>query len=141
MAERVCSPTKKIPTVEDTRLAWTPPNEKSLRRAKEQKLHRLTAVIGTDLSLARKQGSWYLLQKHRERVAGRVGIRLVAGSKDVALEGVRRSHESLNELKVPHQFEVVPDIKHGIRKYFRLAGQKSLQFQLEWFRTAGNEQP
>jgi S-formylglutathione hydrolase FrmB len=44
----------------------------------EQKLRVKTIVMGEDLEYWRETGTWYLLERNRDRIAGRIGGRKIA---------------------------------------------------------------
>lgn len=55
-------------------------------------------------------------------------VRLVVGSEDDQLEPMTGLHEDLNSLQIPHEFEVVPGVRHDLGMLYNAVGISGLQF-------------
>jgi S-formylglutathione hydrolase FrmB len=118
---------KAMPTVEE--LA-------NVKRA-AQKLRTKKILMGEDMQYWRDSGSWYLLEQNRDRIAGRLPIRIVIGTNDYSLAGAKVARDRIEELKIAFEFELVQGVDHNIYKLYDHAGIKGLQFHAEHFiRTA-----
>jgi endo-1,4-beta-xylanase len=103
-------------------------------RNKRQKLRIRRAIMGDDLEHWRRTNSYYLLEENAERIRGKVGIRMVIGTEDFSLEGAHAAQDRFDELKIPHEYELIGGVKHNIRELYRRAGVRGLQFHGRWFR-------
>ena len=69
-----------------------------------------------------------LAQKNADKLRGKTHIRIACGSDDSLLAANKQLHEWLDELKIPHQYEVVPDVAHDSREYYKKLGAKAFEF-------------
>lgn len=77
------------------------------------------------------------LRKNVERVRGKLGIKLLIGTKDrdVLLNGCRRFHALLDELKVPHDYAEVEGVDHNLPKLAAAVRAEGLAFAAKHFGT------
>jgi S-formylglutathione hydrolase FrmB len=106
---------------------------------KRRKMRIRRAVMGDDLEHWRRTNSYYILEQNAERIRGQVGIRLVIGTEDFSLEGAHAAQDRFDELKIPHEYELIGGVKHDIRVLYRRAGLRGLQFHERWF--GGDSRP
>ena len=109
-----------MPTVDEIR---TP----GPRRNAERKMEIRKIVHGDDLELWRKTNSYYIAQKQRDKVAGRLPIRIAIGTEDYSLEGAFVTQDRLTELRIPHEFELLWNIPHNIQQLYAQVGLKGLR--------------
>ncbi|MCZ6671361.1 MAG: alpha/beta hydrolase-fold protein [Verrucomicrobia bacterium] len=112
-----------IPTAEESRDV-----EKTRR-----KLPARMAIMGEDLAYWQETGSWYLLEKNRDRIVDRLPIRIVIGTEDFSLEGAKVVRDRLAELKIAYEFELVQGPEHNIYKLYDHAGLEGLLFHARHF--------
>ena len=55
-------------------------------------------------------------------------IKIFVGTKDFLLEHNRRLHAVLEELKIPHDYEEIPDIAHNLPALAKYQGTRTLEF-------------
>jgi enterochelin esterase-like enzyme len=88
----------------------------------------------------RQLAEWYsedddvfeLAKKNYNRF-GHLRIRLLVGSQDVSLPDSERLHTYLQELGVPHEYEMLLGVKHDTKAYYDRAGVHGFQFQAAGF--------
>jgi enterochelin esterase-like enzyme len=107
----------------------------NVKRAAE-KLRTRKILMGEDLAHWRATGSWYLLEQNRERIAGRLPIRIVIGTDDYSLAGAKVARDRLEELKIAFEFELVQNVDHNIYKLYDHSGLKGLHFHAQHFAVA-----
>lgn len=103
-----------------------------VKKAK-RKLALKRAVMGNDLAYWQETGSWYLLEKNRDQIAGLLPIRIVIGTEDFSLEGAQTAQSRLAHLKIAYEFELVQDVDHDIHKLYEHSGLESLLFHASHF--------
>jgi len=69
-----------------------------------------------------------ILRAAADKVREKVRIRVVAGEKDRVKDSASRLRTALNELKIPHEYEVLEGVPHQYFQYHRDAGEKGLLF-------------
>jgi S-formylglutathione hydrolase FrmB len=76
-----------------------------------------------------------LLKKNVEQVRGKVGIKVYIGTADkpVLMDGCRKFHALLDELKVPHEFTWVEGAIHNLGKLLAAAKTDGLAFAAKHF--------
>lgn len=118
---------KEMPTVGDIA---------NVRRA-ERKLRVRKIVMGEDLDYWRETGSWYLLKRNRDRIAGRLPIRIVIGTEDFSLGGAKVARDRLEQLKIAFEFELVQDVDHRLYELYDHTGLEGLRLHADHFGDAG----
>ncbi|MCX5677048.1 MAG: alpha/beta hydrolase-fold protein [Planctomycetota bacterium] len=78
-----------------------------------------------------------LARKNADQLRGRTHIRIGVGSLDNLLRVNQDLHELLGELKVEHQYEVVPDVAHNSGLYYQKLGSKFFEFHRKVFEALG----
>ena len=99
----------------------------------ERKLYVRKILLGEKLDYWRQTGSWYLLERNRDRIAGRLPIRIVIGTEDFSLAGAKVARDRLEELGIAFEFELVHGVAHNIYKLYDHAGLKGLQLHAQQF--------
>jgi len=122
-------PMETMPTTDDIR---SPGNRR-------RKMRTRIAMMGDDLDHWRRNNSYYLIEQNADKLRGVVGIRLVIGTEDFSLEGAHVAQNRFDELKLPHEYELVGGVKHNIRDLYRYAGVRGLQFHQRWFGRQSDE--
>jgi S-formylglutathione hydrolase FrmB len=112
-----------MPTAEESRDV-----EKTRR-----KLPVKMAIMGDDLAYWQETGSWYLLEKNRERIVGRLPIRIVIGTEDFSLDGAQVVRDRLAQLKIAYEFELIQGPDHNINKLYDHSGLEGLRFHARSF--------
>lgn len=60
-------------------------------------------------------------------------VKLFVGTKDFLLEANRRMRDVLVELRIPHEYEEIPEIAHDLPALARFQGTKTLEFAVKAF--------
>jgi len=71
----------------------------------------------------------YLAEKNADQLRGRTRIRIAVGANDYLLPVNRDLHETLTRLKIEHEYEVVPDVRHSWREFYQKLGPEGFEFQ------------
>jgi endo-1,4-beta-xylanase len=74
-----------------------------------------------------------LAKKNADRIRGKLRIRMVIGTADQTGEYNRQFHALLDELKIPHAYVVVDDVRHNLRQYLEADGGRGFAFAAEAF--------
>lgn len=109
-----------MPTAEDICSPGGPAND-------TRKMEMRKIVHGDDLEHWRQTNSFYIAQRQREKVAGRLPIRMVIGTEDYSLEGAFVTQDRLTELRIPHEFELLWGVPHNIQQLYEQVGLKGLR--------------
>ena len=98
-----------------------------------RKMPARMAIMGEDLAYWQETGSWYLLEKNRERIVGRLPIRIVIGTEDFSLDGAQVVRDRLAQLKIAYEFELIQGPDHNINKLYEHSGLEGLRFHARSF--------
>jgi endo-1,4-beta-xylanase len=74
-----------------------------------------------------------LFKQNVERLRGKMPVAFFIGDKDPLLEGDRRLHEMLDELKYEHTYEEFPGIDHNLIKLSGQVNERGLVFAAKHF--------
>lgn len=87
-------------------------------------------IFGGDPKRFMAEHPFTLLRQNAERVRGKVGIKFYIGTDDkpVLMDGCKRFHALLDELKVPHEFTWVEGANHNLGKLLAFAKTDGLAF-------------
>jgi S-formylglutathione hydrolase FrmB len=99
----------------------------------KRKLPLRKAILGDDLAYWRETSTWHLLGKNRDRIAGRLPIRIAIGTEDFSLEGAKGARDRLAELKIAYEFELVQGPDHNIYKLYDHVGLDGFLFHAKHF--------
>jgi endo-1,4-beta-xylanase len=90
-------------------------------------------MFGSDEAYVRANDPFVLLRKNADAIRGRTFIRVGVGGDDDLLPRNRALHEALSELKMEHEWEIVPGVGHNPPLYYRTLGEKSMSnYQKAW---------
>jgi enterochelin esterase-like enzyme len=76
------------------------------------------------------------LRENAERIRDRVRLLLIVGDQDLTYAGHAPFVAQLKELKIPHEYEVLPGVAHDLGKYQRDTGARLVEFLGRGFKTA-----
>jgi endo-1,4-beta-xylanase len=74
-----------------------------------------------------------LVAKNVEKIRGKMNIRIGVGKDDNLLPKNRELHELLDQLKIEHQYEVVPDVAHSGVEYYKKLQNKGFEMHRKVF--------
>lgn len=120
-------PFEKMPTVDEI----------ANRNRPADKLRVKKILMGPDLSYWRETGTWYLLKKNRDRIAGQLPIRIVIGTDDFSLGGAKVARDRLEQLKIAFEFELIQGVDHNLHKLYQRCGLEGLKFHVRHFSGEG----
>lgn len=104
------------------------PNAKQAEKEAMQRMLMLRcAQLGSELEAWRAANSYYIARVNRNEVAGRVAIRQVIGTEDFTLPNARTTQSRLVELKIPCEFELLPEVDHNLKTLYRRVGLEGLR--------------
>lgn len=109
-----------------------PEDSRDVEKTKRKMPARM-AIMGDDISYWRETGSWYLLEKNRDRIVDRLPIRIVIGTEDFSLDGAREVQIRLADLKIAYEFELIQGPDHNINKLYDHSGVEGLLFHARNF--------
>ena len=92
-----------------------------------------TKMFGGDKKLFDASDPLVLVGQNADKFRGRLAIRIALGSKDEFLETNRQLHRRLEELKVPHEFEVIPGVSHSKDPLYKKVALQGFQFSARNF--------
>jgi endo-1,4-beta-xylanase len=99
---------------------------RNVKQAK-RKLAVKTIIMGKDLAYWRETGTWYLLERNRDQIAGRLPIRIIIGTEVFSLPGAKLARDRLADLKIAYEFKLLQCPDHNIYKLYERAGVEALQ--------------
>jgi len=88
----------------------------------------LREIYGNDQQYFKEQSPWALAEQNAPNVAGRTIIRQVIGESDVTLEFNRLFDDHLTQLGIPHEFLVLPRVRHDLEKMYDTLGAEFYNF-------------
>ena len=90
-------------------------------------------TFGDDKDHFLAEHPYQLAVKNADKIRGKTNVRIACGSKDGLLARTKELHKILDEQKIEHQYEVVPDVAHESDKYYKLLGTKGLEIHRKAF--------
>ncbi|MDA1069693.1 MAG: hypothetical protein O3C43_24720, partial [Verrucomicrobia bacterium] len=72
-------------------------------------------------------------EKNRDRIVGRLPIRIVIGTEDFSLDGTQVVQARLAQLKIAYEFELIQGPDHNINKLYDHSGVEGLRFHARSF--------
>jgi enterochelin esterase-like enzyme len=97
----------------------------------------LARIFGNDPQRAAAEHPMQLARANADKLRGQTHIRIGCGSIDNLLSKNKALHELLDELHIPNEFEVVPDIAHDSVHYYQKLGPKVFGFHQKSLGAAG----
>ncbi|MCX7007582.1 MAG: alpha/beta hydrolase-fold protein [Kiritimatiellaeota bacterium] len=88
----------------------------------------LTGVFGSDNERRIAEFPLTLARKNADKLRDRTHIRIGCGSLDSLLPNNQALHDLLTELKIKHDFEIVPAVAHNSALYYEKLGTKVFGF-------------
>ena len=88
----------------------------------------LAQIFANDSERATAEHPMQLARQNADKLRGQTHIRIGCGSLDSLLAKNKALHEELDELHIPHDFEIVPDVAHESPRYYQLLGPKVFAF-------------
>jgi endo-1,4-beta-xylanase len=90
-------------------------------------------VFGADNARRMAEHPRELARANADKLRGRTRIRIGCGSLDNLLPRNQDLHDVLDQLKIEHEYEVVPDVAHDSARYYRTLGTKAFGFHRKAF--------
>jgi enterochelin esterase-like enzyme len=88
----------------------------------------MQGVFGDNVERRKAEHPKYLVRQNADKLRGRTNIRIGCGSLDSLLPVNQQLHETLQQLGIEHQYEVVPDVAHNGALYYQKLGPKVFEF-------------
>lgn len=82
-------------------------------------------MFGSDDAYVKANDPFVLLRKNADAIRGETFIRVAVGADDSLLTRNQALHDALNELKIEHDWEVVPGVAHNPPLFYRTLGERS----------------
>ncbi len=87
-------------------------------------------VFGRDNERRVAEHPLTLARQNADKLRGQTRIRIGCGSLDNLLPRNTALHELLTELRLEHEYEIVPDVAHNSQLYYQKLGVKQFEFPL-----------
>ncbi len=88
----------------------------------------LSGVFGTDNERRIAEFPLTLARQNADKLRNRTRIRIGCGSLDDLLPKNKALHDLLTELRIKHDYEIVPDVAHNSLLYYQKLGTKHFEF-------------
>ncbi len=99
------------------------------RKNKSDRARILKEVYGNSPDKFREMSPWELATKNAVQIlAKKLALRVIIGAKDRALEANKNFSNHLNELGIPHDFQVIPNVGHSAPKLLEAIGDTNWFF-------------
>lgn len=99
------------------------------REMAQARSQTLRFIYGDDQSYFRQQSPWMLAEKNAEALrSGHVRLRIVVGERDEMYPPNRIFSSHLSQLRIPHDFVVMPDVGHNPLALFKAYGDENWSF-------------
>jgi endo-1,4-beta-xylanase len=85
-------------------------------------------MFGGDKERVLAEDPFELARKNADKIRGKTAIRVAVGGDDSLKVRNEAMHDLLMELKIEHEWEVIPDVAHEMPKFYRLQGAKAFGF-------------
>ena len=82
-------------------------------------------MFGADKAYVDVNDPFALVRKNVEAIRGRTVIRVAVGDQDNLQVRDRAFHDLLTELKIEHEFELVPGVEHNGVKFYKTLGERA----------------
>lgn len=87
----------------------------------------LAPIFQGDKERFRAEHPLRLVEKNADKIRSKMKIRVGVGQEDQLLARNQELHELLDNLKIDHQYIVVPGVGHNARDYYQKLGAKCLE--------------
>jgi endo-1,4-beta-xylanase len=81
-------------------------------------------MFGSDKAYFEANDPFTLVRKNADAIRGKMAIRLAVGDQDELKARVYPMHQLLDELKIEHQWEVVPGVGHNPALFYSLLAER-----------------
>ena len=99
------------------------------REMAQARSQTLRFIYGDDQSYFRQQSPWMLAEKNAEALrSGHVRLRIVVGERDEMYPPNRVFSSHLSQLRIPHDFVVMPGVGHNPLALFKAYGNENWSF-------------
>lgn len=88
----------------------------------------MTGVFGNDGARRMAEHPLTLAKQNADKLRGKTHIRIGCGSLDGLLPRNQTLHDLLTELRIEHDYEILPDVAHDSPLYYRKLGAKVFDF-------------
>jgi endo-1,4-beta-xylanase len=85
-------------------------------------------MFGSDMARVVANDPFELVRQNATAIRGKTAIRIAVGSDDSLLPRNQAMHETLEELKIEHEFEVVPGVGHTAPKFYETLGERAFRY-------------
>ena len=82
-------------------------------------------MFGSNDAYVQANDPFVLLRKNAEAIRGKTFIRVSVGGDDSLLPRNKALHDTLNELKIDHDWEIVPGVAHNPPLFYRTLGERA----------------
>lgn len=90
-------------------------------------------VFLSDVERVRQASPAAILNRNLAAIQGKQLIRVAVGADDPGLERNQAAHETLNKLKIEHDFEIVPGVAHSHAKLYETLAGRACEFHNKAF--------
>jgi enterochelin esterase-like enzyme len=95
-------------------------------------------MFGSDPARVKADDPFELVKKNADAIRGRTVIRIAVGDQDSLQARDKAMHDLLTQLKIEHEFELVPGVAHNGALFYKTLGEKALAY---YQRTVNAQQP
>jgi enterochelin esterase-like enzyme len=85
-------------------------------------------MFGSDPAYVQANNPFELVRKNAEAIRGRTTVRVAVGDQDNLQVRDRAFHDLLGELKIEHEFEMVPGVAHNGALFYKTLGAGALAY-------------
>jgi acetyl esterase/lipase len=89
-------------------------------------------MFGADKAYFEANEPLRLLRRNADSIRGRTQIRVAVGGKDRLQPRSQTLHELLEQLKIDHEYEVVPGVVHNQPQFYTTLGERAFM----WYQRA-----
>jgi endo-1,4-beta-xylanase len=85
-------------------------------------------MFGGEMAKVLAEDPFELAKKNADAIRGKTAIRIAVGGNDSLKVRNQAMHDLLTELKIDHEWEVIPDVAHEGPKFYQVQGAKAFGF-------------
>ncbi len=79
-------------------------------------------MFGGDKDYVKANDPFELVRKNADAIRGRTAVRIAVGDQDSLRVRCQAFHELLDELKIEHEYEMVPGVAHNGVLFYKTLG-------------------
>ena len=99
-------------------------------------------IFGGNKALFEANHPFSLAEKNAGLIREKILVRIVVGREEGAMRVNQNFHALLDRLQIPHEFIVVPGVKHSYQRlYETLGNERAFEFYRQAFRRMGQRSP